>query len=194
MNETISTTHDIEERRRRARVAAERCIDLLKEEFGARRVILFGSLAEQGVWHRHSDIDLAVEGLPPADFFKAYGACHNLVSPEFELDLDEFYNGIERIFERIVVGLGESLPRGTSWHVDLLVQIATAQKGKRPAVIDERLWTRLEEYLKFRHFFRHAYGHTLEWDRMRWNAEQLGDTLQMLDEQIHTFFDSLGQE
>jgi hypothetical protein len=30
--------------------------------------------------------------------------------------LHEFYNGLERIFERIAIGLGEGLPRGARWH------------------------------------------------------------------------------
>ncbi|MCQ3980538.1 MAG: hypothetical protein DPW09_44580 [Anaerolineae bacterium] len=103
----------------------------------------------------------------------------------------EFYNGVERIFERIVVSLGEGLPRGSYGHIDLLGQMATAQNNSRLAVIDEPLRARLEEYLKFRHFFRHAYSYTLEWNRLRWLAEQLGATLQLLREQLQTFFETL---
>jgi predicted nucleotidyltransferase len=42
----------------------------LIERFGAKKVILFGSLARGG-YTRWSDIDLAVWGIPPVDFFKA---------------------------------------------------------------------------------------------------------------------------
>ena len=42
----------------------------LLEGFGAKKVILFGSLARGG-YNRWSDIDLAVWGIPPVDFFKA---------------------------------------------------------------------------------------------------------------------------
>jgi predicted nucleotidyltransferase len=45
--------------------AAEACKRLLRERFGARRVILFGSLAGQAPWHAQSDVDLAVKGLAP---------------------------------------------------------------------------------------------------------------------------------
>lgn len=37
---------------------------------GAREVYLFGSLARED-WHADSDVDLAVEGLPPHVFFAA---------------------------------------------------------------------------------------------------------------------------
>lgn len=50
-------------RRQQAQEAAQACARLLKEQFGAREVYLFGSLAGKSLWHSRSDIDLAVEGL-----------------------------------------------------------------------------------------------------------------------------------
>lgn len=261
MAETILTDKTTIEQKEQALAAARQCIDLLKRRFGATRVILFGSLAGQGVWHSDSDIDLAVEGIPPADFFRAYNACDALLPPGLQLDLvpledtypemrarilgevempddpllvlkglvedeltalerverqmeslladvdeaptwvelyaiagmsHEFYNGIERIFERIVVTLGEGLPKGSAWHVDLLDQVAIPTET-RPVIIGSPLQDRLTEYLKFRHFFRHAYGHTLEWDRLRWQAEEMSETLRLLIEQLMAFFEGAGR-
>jgi predicted nucleotidyltransferase len=45
-------------------------VEVLASEFGARRVVLFGSLA-RGEARPDSDIDLAVEGLPPTATFRA---------------------------------------------------------------------------------------------------------------------------
>lgn len=240
--------------------AAEACIRLLKERFGAGRVILFGSAAGQGVWHGRSDIDLAVEGLAPEQFFAAYAACRDVLPRGLELDLvpleraypelrarilrevpmpddpilaikvlvedeltalervtqkmaellaqraepptwvelravasllHEFYNGVERIFERMAVGLDEGVPQGAYWHADLLAQMAAGREGKRPAVVDEPLRARLKDYFEFRHFFRHAYGYILEWDQLRWKAEALSDTFEMLRGQLRAFFESL---
>ena len=42
----------------------------LVERFGAKKVMLFGSLARGG-YSKWSDIDLAVWGIPPVEFFKA---------------------------------------------------------------------------------------------------------------------------
>lgn len=57
---------------------------------GAREVYVFGSVANGRV-HEHSDIDLAVSGLPPRDFIPAmgrvgdlFGRCIDLV----DLDID----------------------------------------------------------------------------------------------------------
>jgi predicted nucleotidyltransferase len=62
--------------------------DVLKS-FGATDVYLFGSVAK-GTNNEHSDIDLAVSGIPPEDFFKAMGTTMNAIKKEFDLvDLDE---------------------------------------------------------------------------------------------------------
>jgi predicted nucleotidyltransferase len=59
------------------------------KSFGATDVYLFGSMAK-GVDTEHSDIDLAVSGLPPKMFFKAMGSAMNILKREFDLvDLDE---------------------------------------------------------------------------------------------------------
>lgn len=54
----------------RTRCDSEHIAVMLRETFGATRVILFGSLATERFSAR-SDIDLAVEGLAPADYFPA---------------------------------------------------------------------------------------------------------------------------
>jgi uncharacterized protein len=59
------------------------------KSFGATDVYLFGSVAKD-TNNEHSDIDLAVSGLPPNVFFKAMGSTMNAIKREFDLvDLDE---------------------------------------------------------------------------------------------------------
>ena len=55
---------------RRARRIAERLARLLRDRYGARRVILVGSLA-RGEFGSGSDIDFAAEGIADEDFFRA---------------------------------------------------------------------------------------------------------------------------
>lgn len=57
---------------------AERAAALLKATFGAERVFLFGSVAGVGVFHEQSDLDLAVEGIAPEDFWRAWAALDRL--------------------------------------------------------------------------------------------------------------------
>ena len=49
----------------------ERAIEILREG-GCREILVFGSVAE-GQTRKGSDIDLAVRGCPPGDFFKLLG-------------------------------------------------------------------------------------------------------------------------
>jgi predicted nucleotidyltransferase len=54
--------------------------DLLKTRFGARRVILFGSLAHQGWFAPDSDVDLMVEGLATGDYWQAWRLVEEIVA------------------------------------------------------------------------------------------------------------------
>ncbi len=73
------------QRQERAWAVARAAAELLKSRFGARRVRVFGSLPTP--WFRErSDIDLAVEGIPPERRGEAEAAIADL-APEFHVDL-----------------------------------------------------------------------------------------------------------
>ncbi|MEW6771750.1 MAG: nucleotidyltransferase domain-containing protein [Bacillota bacterium] len=65
-------------RRKRAWEVARQAAQLLKEQFGATRVAVFGSLGRTDSFTRWSDVDLAVWGLRPEDTFRAMGAVMDL--------------------------------------------------------------------------------------------------------------------
>lgn len=67
---------------RMARQAAE----LLQSRFGATRVVAFGSLVDQSLFHAHSDLDLAVWGIPESLYLRAWADAY-AVTEEFEIDL-----------------------------------------------------------------------------------------------------------
>jgi len=91
-----------EERKAQARTVAEACVHLLKERFGANEVYIFGSLAGEGPWHDQSDIDLAVEGLPMADYMRALSACWELLPEGLELDLVPLEDAYPELRARIL--------------------------------------------------------------------------------------------
>src|SRR3990172_10421579 len=76
---------EIASRRRRAMLAARKAAKLLKTEFGAKEVILFGSLARRGSFMLYSDIDLAVRGIAPERFFAASAAIERVDQTKAEL-------------------------------------------------------------------------------------------------------------
>ena len=78
------------ERRTRERllVLVYQAANLLKSRFGVRRVVLFGSLADE-VWFRtDSDVDLAVEGLSAEDYWDAWRLVEDVIR-ERQVDLIE---------------------------------------------------------------------------------------------------------
>jgi uncharacterized protein len=73
-------------RRTRAMRFAQQAASLLRKEFGATEVVLFGSLASQNGFTMWSDVDLAVFGIPADRFYAAVAAVTGL-SVEFKVDL-----------------------------------------------------------------------------------------------------------
>lgn len=68
--------------------AARKAAELLKSEFGAKEVILFGSLARRVGFTLWSNIDLASRGIPSEKYLTAMDTVLYL-SPEFKIDLVE---------------------------------------------------------------------------------------------------------
>ena len=74
------------QRREAAWAVARQAAKLLKEQFGATRVVAFGSLAHGAWFNARSDIDLMAEGIPPEKFWRAWAALDH-ISGGFEIDL-----------------------------------------------------------------------------------------------------------
>ncbi len=106
--------------------------------------------------------------------------------------LHDFYTAVEKIFQRIGAAVDRDLPTGDDWHVQLLERMATPVEEIRPAVIDEPLAERLEEYMRFRHVFRHMYGFELKWERCKPLADGLPETASEFRRQMEGFREFLG--
>jgi len=64
---------ELDHRRKQAWTAAHQAAKLLKTEFKATRVVVFGSLARESGFTRWSDVDIAAWGIAPEDTFRAIG-------------------------------------------------------------------------------------------------------------------------
>jgi predicted nucleotidyltransferase len=73
-------------RRRRAWRVARQAARVLREQFGATRVVVFGSLAQRGWFTQWSDIDLVAWGVADERFYQAVATVTGL-SPTFKVDL-----------------------------------------------------------------------------------------------------------
>jgi predicted nucleotidyltransferase len=73
-------------REKRAWASARRAAIMLREQFGAERVMVFGSLIHKGCFTPWSDVDIAAWGLRPQDTFQAIGKVLE-IDTEIELSL-----------------------------------------------------------------------------------------------------------
>ncbi len=89
------------------------------------------------------------------------------------LNLHSFYSGLERVFETIALQLDGSLPKGDTWHRDLLDQMMLDLPGLRPPVLIEHTVRALDEFRRFRHVVRNVYAEHLD-------PQRIGDLVQKL--------------
>jgi predicted nucleotidyltransferase len=75
-----------EERWKKAWTVARTAARLLRERFGATRVVAFGSLAHRAWFSPTSDVDLAAWGIGDSEYYRAVAAVTG-ISSDFRVDL-----------------------------------------------------------------------------------------------------------
>ena len=75
---------------------------LLRRRFAVRRVILFGSLADGDWFSADSDIDVAVEGLAPGDYWEAWRLLESVIGerPVDLVEIESAGESLRRMIER----------------------------------------------------------------------------------------------
>lgn len=89
----------------------------------------------------------------------------NLTEPAMGTYLMNFYNGIENILKRISKEYYSIMPKGDSWHKELLVLSYNAPEGKIP-IFDQGIVEKIIPYKNFRHRFVSGYGSQLKGEKM----------------------------
>lgn len=76
----------IKPRRNRAWKLARKAAKVLREQYHAERVVVFGSLLHESRFTEWSDVDIAAWGIAPDQTFRAIGTVMDL-DPSFEINL-----------------------------------------------------------------------------------------------------------
>ncbi|MBU0878922.1 MAG: hypothetical protein KKD55_04855 [Candidatus Omnitrophica bacterium] len=79
--------------------------------------------------------------------------------------LMNFYVGVENIVKRIGKEYYQVMPKGSSWHKELLDLSCTPLRGKTP-LFNQDIVDRLNPYRGFRHIFVSGYGFKLRLELM----------------------------
>lgn len=103
--------------------------------------------------------------------------------------LHSFYNGVENVFQTIAKRVDEQMPTGANWHWELLHLMARKTDNRLPVVSPETI-DRLEPYLGFRHFVRHAYSFRLDWTKMEDLVLELDEVWAIFRQDIRIWLDS----
>ena len=112
------------------------------------------------------------------------------IEPAMGTYLMNFYNGIENILKRVSKEYYQTMPKGESWHKELLVLSVNPPEGK-VALFNPQILERLHSYRNFRHRFVSGYGFQLKGEKML----ELIDNIQALwtdiKKAISEFWDKL---
>ena len=104
--------------------------------------------------------------------------------------LHSFYNGVENVFLLIAKNIDNDSPEGANWHKKLLIQMQE-ENDKRNQVISGDIEDELVELLAFRHFYRHSYSFSLDWEEMKTMVLNLFETWEKFQEDINRFIASV---
>ena len=97
-----SADRQTQERWEQAQQLAREAAQRLREEFGARRIVLFGSAVERSSFTRWSDVDLAAWGIPPERFYAAVAVVTSLCADILVdlVDAEQCSEDLKQILER----------------------------------------------------------------------------------------------
>ncbi len=101
--------------------------------------------------------------------------------------VDDFYQGCERLCERVAVALDGGLPQGERWHQVLLGHMGEPGGQGRPPLFSGSLLLELDEYRRFRHRVRHIYGYELEAERVLTLARGVKPMLERVKTSVAAF-------
>ena len=104
--------------------------------------------------------------------------------------LMNFYVGVENIVKRICKVYYQKIPRGHSWHKELLDLSYNPPGGKIP-IFQSSIVERLNPYRGFRHVFISGYGFKLRLELMASLIDNIDSLWTDIKKAINEFWDKL---
>lgn len=104
--------------------------------------------------------------------------------------LMNFYVGVENIIKRISKEYYQYIPKGDSWHKELLDLSHNPPQGKNP-VFYKNIVDRLNPYRGFRHLFVSGYGFKLRIDLMTSLINNIEPIWIDIKSEVEKFWDNL---
>jgi len=112
------------------------------------------------------------------------------IEPAMGTYLMNFYNGVENILKRISKEYYQTMPKGESWHKELLALSCCPPQGKT-AIFSQSMVEKLHRYRNFRHRFVSGYGFQLKGEKMLELIDNIGPLWDDIKRAIADFWDRL---
>ena len=112
------------------------------------------------------------------------------IEPAMGTYLMNFYNGVENILKRISKEYYLTMPKGESWHRELLILSSNPPEGK-VAMFPRDIVDRLHPYRNFRHRFVSGYGFQLKGEKMLELIDNLKPLWDDIKNALSGFWDKL---
>lgn len=106
--------------------------------------------------------------------------------------LHNLYSAVEDLFKIVAGTFENSVTDLSQWHTELLRRMTLEIPGVRPALLSQETADLLNELRAFRHFFRHAYGQSLDLARVEQNIRIARQVEPLLARDIGQFLTTLG--
>ena len=100
--------------------------------------------------------------------------------------IHNFYNAVEDLLKLIATHFENNIADTTRWHSALLQRMLQEVPGIRPAVLAFETFVLLDQLRGFRHFFRHAYEASLDYDQLSSNLRRVNQVFLLLKQDIET--------
>ncbi|OAB58595.1 hypothetical protein AY600_06330 [Phormidium willei BDU 130791] len=118
----------------------------------------------------------------------------NSVDPDDEIRLESIayqiynlYGASEELLQIIAKYFENNISDGSQWHRLLLKRMTVDVPDIRPAFLDSEGFFLLNSLRGFRHFFRHGYGTTLDYQQLKPNLDKALILLPKLQECVGEF-------
>lgn len=128
-------------------------------------------------------------GLTSEDAIIAWGAMTAIAA-----SVHNAYNGIEDVMRDICRNVDDFVPGGSSWHQDIIEQMAAPRKGVRPAVVTDELRRELMILKGFRHVVNHNYAMDLDPGKVQENLDRLNRAFPQFRDALVALDDHLSAE
>jgi len=108
--------------------------------------------------------------------------------------IHNLYCATEDLLKMVAKYFENNISDSTQWHSLLLQRMSTEIPNIRPAFLSSNTYLILNSLRGFRHFFRHAYGATIEYEQLKSNLDKSLNLIANLEGDLNQFIVKLSGE